>query len=156
GGVGGDERVAGAAREDHDAALIQMAHSPTAEVWLRHAFHSNRPKKPGFAVDALPCLLGGPAVHDGRERSPAGGRGVPYDVTAGRELAAAEDVAAADHDGELHATLDDALCGPGNVERFVDVDAALAGVSERLTAQLEDHAAVTRFQICGLVHRPAP
>ena len=59
---------------------------------------------------------------------------------------AAQDVAAADDDGELHAALHDALGLAGDVQRLVDADAALAGVAEALAAELEDDALVFRFE----------
>ena len=66
------------------------------------------------------------------------------------ELGAAQDVAAADDDGQLHAAPDDALGLAGDVERLVDADAALAGVAEALAAELEDDALVFGLQGIGL------
>ena len=79
-------------------------------------------------------------------------------LAAAAELGAAKDVAGADDHGQLHAALSHALHLSGQVERFIKADAALAGVAERLAAQLEDDATVFRFErIAGLfVHDGVP
>ena len=59
-------------------------------------------------VEALQGVLQGQAVEDGGEHAHVVGGGLLDDLAAGAELAAAQDVAAADDDGQLHAALDDA------------------------------------------------
>jgi hypothetical protein len=73
------------------------------------------------------------------------------------QLRAAQDVAPADDDGQLHAALDDALGDAGDVERLVNVDAALALKAERLAAQLQHDAPVGMPQRVGhrLIHNRA-
>src|SRR5262249_16687601 len=72
--------------------------------------------------------------------------GLLDDADAGAELGAAEDIAAADDDGELHAALHDALGLPRHVHGLVDTDAALAAFAKPLAAQLEHDAAVLGLQ----------
>ena len=54
------------------------------------------------------------------------------DRPSGRELGAAEDIAAADDDGELHAAGDDALQLAGETQRLLQRDTALTGSPETL------------------------
>src|SRR5439155_6842144 len=78
------------------------------------------------------------------------------DGAAGAELGAAEDVAASDDHRQLHAAVVDALGLLGDVDGFVDADAALAGRTEALAAELEHHAGVAgfeRFWGMVIVHR---
>ena len=144
GGVGGHERVAGAAGEDDDAALLQVADGSGGGCTARPPLHADGRLQPRLAAEALQGVLQGQAVEDGGEHAHVVGGRLLDDVAAGGELGAAEDVAAADDDGELHALCGDALQLAGDVERLVDADAALAAGAERLAAELEQHAAVLR------------
>ena len=98
--------------------------------------------KPGLAADALQRLLKGQAVHDGGEHAHVVGGGFLDDFAAGRELGAAEDIAAADDDGQLHAALPDALDLPSDAERLLDRDAAFARRAEALAGEFEDDTAI--------------
>ena len=79
-----------------------------------------------LAVEAFQGVLQGQAVEDGGEHAHVVGGGLLDDLAAGAELGAAQDVAAADDDGQLHAALHDALRLAGDAQRLVDADAALA------------------------------
>ena len=61
-------------------------------------------------AEAFEGVLQGQAVEDGGEHAHVVGGGFLDDVAAGGELGAAEDVAAADDDGELHAALPARAC----------------------------------------------
>ena len=60
------------------------------------------------------------------------------------ELRPAEDVAAADDDGDLHAMLGGGVGLPGDVQHGVHGDAALAGLNEAFAGNLQHHAAILR------------
>ena len=77
---------------------------------------------------AFQGVLQGQAVEHGGQHAHVVGGGLLDDLAAGAELGAAEDVAGADDDGQLHAALHDALGLPGDAQRLVDADAALAGL----------------------------
>src|SRR5262249_41403616 len=64
------------------------------------------------------------------------------DLAAGRELGAAQNVAAADDDRQLHAALVDSLDLPGDAERFLDRNAALGRRAEALAGELQHDPAV--------------
>ena len=103
GGVGGDERAAGAGGQDDDPALLQVAASAAADVRLGHAVHADGGQQPRLAAQRLQRVLQGQAVdHRGQHAHVVGG-GLLDAGVAGGELGAAEDVAAADDDGDLHA-----------------------------------------------------
>src|SRR5262249_11951863 len=148
GGVGGDERVASAAREDDDAALLQVARRPAADVRLGDVLHADRGLQARLAVEALQGVLERQAVEDGGEHAHVVGRAL-LDDGAVAELVAAQQVAAADDDGQLHAALDDALRLPGDAQCLVDADAGLAGLAEPLAAELQEDALVLGTQRIG-------
>src|SRR5262249_25950223 len=67
GGVRGDERVAGSAREDDDPALLQVADCPAADVRLGDTLHADGGLQPRLAVETFEGVLQGQAVEDGRQ-----------------------------------------------------------------------------------------
>ena len=93
-----------------------------------------------WQFEAFERVLQGQAVDDGGQHAHVVGGRLLDDVAAGRELGAAQDVAAADHDRQLHATAARCAEPAGDVQRLVDADAALAAVAEALAAQLQDDA----------------
>ena len=98
-GVGREERVAGAGGEDHDAALLEVAHGAAADVRLRDLLHVDRRQHARVGAVPLERLLHGERVEHGREHAHVvAGRAV--DALGGRGHAAV-DVAAADHEREL-------------------------------------------------------
>ena len=98
-GVGGEERIAGAGRENDDAILLQMAHGAAADVVLAHLVDADGGHHARVQPEALERVLHGERVHHGGEHAHV----VAGDaIHAGaREARAAEDVAAADDDGDL-------------------------------------------------------
>ena len=72
-------------------------------------------------------------------------------LAAGAELGAAQDVAAADDDGQLHAALVRRACA---CRAMLSVSSMLMpllpGVAEALAAELEDDALVFRLQRIGI------
>ena len=112
GGVGGEERVAGTGGEDDDAALLEVAHRPAADVRLGDAGHLDRAEHPGVLPGALERVLQRERVHDRAEHADVVALG---GVHAGhRARAAAPEVAATDDDGDVDAELadgDDLACG---------------------------------------------
>ena len=102
----------------------------------------NRRLQARLAMQTFEGFLEGQTVQDGGEHAHVVGSRLLDDLATGAELSAAENVAAADDDGQLHAAHDDALGLPRDVQRFVDADAAFAGIAESLAAQLEDDAAI--------------
>ena len=105
GRVGGDERRAGAAGEDHDAAFFEVAACAAADVRLGDAVHANGRHQPRLAAERFERVLQREAVDHRGEHAHVVGRGFLDAGVAGGELGAAEDVAAADDDGDLNAEL---------------------------------------------------
>ncbi len=64
GGVGGEERVAGAAGEDHDPALLEVADGPAPDVGLGDLRHVDGGLHPGGLAQLLERVLQGQGVDD--------------------------------------------------------------------------------------------
>ena len=62
--VGGEKRIAGAGREDDDAALFEVAHRATANVVLADLVDADRALHARHAAQALDGVLHGERVHD--------------------------------------------------------------------------------------------
>jgi len=84
--------------------------------------------RPFITVPACPCM----------------GRRLVDTRVAGGELRAAEDVPAADDQRQLHAALRGVVGLLGQVEHRIDGDAALAGVDEAFTGDLQHHPPIRR------------
>ena len=133
--VGREVRVAGAGHEDRDAALLEVADRPAADVRLGDLVHRDGGHDPGRDAGAFEGVLEGEAVHDRREHA---------DVVAGRAVhparrggQPAEDVAATDDDPDLHAGAVDLRDLAGDERADRRVDAVLAIAQQRLAGQLE-------------------
>ena len=101
GSVGGEERVAGPCREQHDTALLEVAHRPAADVGLGDLGDGDRRLDARVRTESLECILEREGVEERREHAGVvGGRAVH---PLGGGLHAAVEVAAADHDGDLGA-----------------------------------------------------
>src|SRR5262249_15629325 len=146
GRVGGHEWVAGAASEDDDAALLQVADGPAADVRLGHRLHADGRLQARLAAEALQGVLQRQPVDDRGQHAHVVVGGLADDLAARAELGAAQDVATPDDDGQLHAALDDALGLPGDAQRLVDADAALAAGAEALAGELENDPLVFRLE----------
>ena len=101
GRIGGEVRVAGPGREDHDPALLEMPHRAAPDVRLGDRVHRDRRLHAAGDADSLERVLERQRVDDGRQHPHVVGRGA---VHPGRLVGlAAPDVSAADHDGERDA-----------------------------------------------------
>src|SRR5690606_38582089 len=77
GGVGGEERVAGAGREDHDPALLQVAQGAAPDVGLRDLLDVYRALDARVDADRLERVLERDRVHHRAEHADVvGGGGV--------------------------------------------------------------------------------
>src|SRR6202042_2899263 len=134
GRVGGEERVAGAGGEDHDAALLQVSHRATADVVLAHLVDANGGHDPGLYAEPLERILHGERVHDGREHAHVVGG---HPIHAGAcQACAAKDVAAADDHGDLHRHQHDVLQFTGDALDDRRVDAVIPVAHQGFTGQL--------------------
>jgi hypothetical protein len=73
-GVGGEERVARAGGEDHDASLLEVAHRAAPDVRLGDLLDLDRRLHAGVAVLLLERVLDLQRVEDGREHAHVSGR----------------------------------------------------------------------------------
>ncbi len=101
GGVGREERVAGARGEDHDPALLEVAHRAPADVRLGDLGDRDRRLHAGLDVLLLERVLERQRVEHRREHPHVVARGAVHAFGGLGE--ATVDVAAADHDRDLHA-----------------------------------------------------
>ena len=76
-----------------------------ADVRLGDAVHADGRHQPRLAAERFERVLQGQAVDDRGQHAHVVGRGFLDAGVAGGELGPAEDVAAADDDGDLHAAL---------------------------------------------------
>src|SRR5579859_763818 len=137
GGVGGHERVTGPAGQNHDALLLEMPQRSSADKWLGDFVHVQGGHQAGLATDVFQRVLEGQPVHYRGQHAHVVGRRIADDRSIGRELGAAQNIAAADYHGQFHATFDDSFCLPGDAQRFVQIDAALAAGAETLATELQ-------------------
>ena len=101
----------------HDAPFLQVAHRAAPDVFLAHLVDADRRHHARVQAERLDRVLHRQRIHDGRQHAHviAG-----HAVHAGaRQAGAAEDVAAADHDRDLHAQAHD----------LADLDARRASAS---------------------------
>ena len=139
GGVGGEVRVAGAGREDDDAALLEVPDRAAADVGLGDRLHLDRAHDAGEDAVALERLLQRERVHDRREHADVVGLRAVHALGRGGD--APEDVAAADDDRDLDAALADDLDLLGERVEDVRVDAVADVAHERFAGELQQHAA---------------
>src|SRR5690606_7919982 len=135
GGVGGEERIAGAGREDDDVALTQVADRGAAVIVLYHAAHRNGRHDACTNVGALQGIAQGQSVHY---------RGQHAHVVAGDPLHAGlvqggtpEQVAAANHQADLHADLDQLADLQRQAVEHLRVDAEIGTAGQGFPAQFE-------------------
>ena len=149
GRVGGEERVAGAGREDRHAALLEMAYRAPADVVLANLVDLQRGQHARDATEPLERVLHRERVDHGGEHAHVVGRDA---VHAGLgEPGAAEDVAAADHEAHLHAEPEDFGDLGGDPANDRGIDAVLLVAEQRLTAQLQKDSPIRRR---ALRHEP--
>ena len=126
GRIGGEERVAGAAGEDHDRAVVEMAQRALALVGFADLGHGERRHGAGGRTGALERGFEHERIHHRRQHA-HGVAGRPRHALS-RDLDPAQDVAAADHDAERHAerARGDEIGGIAVDRRLVDAERPLA------------------------------
>ena len=137
-GVGGEERVAGARREDHDAALLEVAHGAAANVGLGDLLDLDGRLHARVHAELLQRVLQLQGVEDDGQH--------PHVVAGGAVHAlgdagdAAVDVPRAEDDGDLDAAVVDDLDLARDLAQAVGVGAVVQGAHQRLPGQLEQDA----------------
>src|ERR1039457_3935345 len=142
GGVGREVRIRGAAGEDADAALFQMAQGASADVRLGHLVHLDGAHDPGMHADLFQGVLQRQGIDHGGEHAHVVGGHAIHVLGGGRD--AAEDIAAAHHQPDLDA-------GGGYRGHFrgqlIDtrgVDAESGASGQRFAAELEHDSLILR------------
>ncbi|MNS78211.1 hypothetical protein D3C72_1118140 [compost metagenome] len=140
GGVGGEVGVAGAGGEDDHAPLLEVAQRAAADEGLGHLADVHGREDAGGDTHALEAVLQGERVHHGRQHSHVVAGGAVHAHRARGH--AAEDVAAAHHDGELDFHVHDVADLLRHLldDRRIDAEAVVA--HQRFTAQLQQHTLV--------------
>src|SRR3954452_21362566 len=137
-GVGREERVAGAGREDHDAPLLEVAHRATADVGLGDLADVERRLHARVDLELLERVLQLQGVQDDREHPHVvRGRAVH---ALGRARDAAVDVAGPQHDRDLDAAVVHALDLGRDGLQPTGVGAVVQLAHEGLAGQLEQDA----------------
>jgi len=144
-GVGREEGVAGTGREDHDAPLLEVPDRASPDVRLGHRAHLDRGEHARLQARLLERILEGEGVDDRREHAHVVGRRPVHAVGARRH--APEDVAAADHDGNLDAQRRHLTQLPRDPFEHQRIDPVALAPGERLARDLQDDTAVRRA--CG-------
>ncbi len=136
GGVGREERVAGACGEDHDPPLLEVADRAAPDVRLGDLGHGDRGLDPRLRAEPLERVLERQRVQERREHARVvGGRPVH---PLGRGAHAAVEVPAADDDGDLRARRLDGKHLARDRRDGARVDAVLAVAHQALARELEE------------------
>ena len=151
-GVGGEERVAGAGREDHDAVLLEVAHRAAADVGLGDLGDGDRRLHARVDALVLERVLQRQRVEHGGEHAHVVGGGALH--ARGGAGQAAVDVAGADHDRDLDAAVVDLADLARDRRDALEVGAVGEVAHERLPRQLQQdspeggraHAPTTNFE----------
>ena len=101
GRIGGKIRIRRAASENHHPAFIQVANGPAADIGLSHLRHRDRGHHARGDVLLFKSILQGQRVDDGGQHAHVIGADAVH--VAGRCRDAAEEIAAAYHQADLHA-----------------------------------------------------
>ena len=136
--------------EDHHAPLLQVPPRPQRNVGFGDLTHRDGGLHPGGDAFLLQEVLQRKAVHDGAEHAHVVRPGAFH--AALLQLRAAEEVATADDDGDLHATAHHLRDLAGHLGDDVGVQADRPA-AEHLTAELEQYAGVFRPKFPRLVRR---
>ena len=140
GGVGGEERVAGAGGEDHHPPLLQMPLGAASDIGLAHGLHGYGGLDAGVHIQPLQGILHGERVHHGRQHAHVVGAGPLHAL--GRRGQAAEDVAPADHQAQLDAEARDLGHRPGYGVHGRHVDAIGRIPHQHLPRHLQQDAPI--------------
>ena len=129
GRVGREKRVAGARGEDDDPVLLEVAQRAAADVRLGDLVDPQRRLHSRFDAGATQRVLQRERIHKRGQHAHVVGGCTIHSGRAGRD--AAEDVAAADDDGDLDAEPDDlAHFGDDPVDRLA-LDAVTVAAHQR-------------------------
>ena len=142
-GIGGEERVSGAGREDHDPALLHVTLGPTADIGLADRAHRDRRLHTGLHAVPLHDALQSERVHHGGEHAHVVGRGAIHSGCGARDTP--EDVPAAHDETDLDTSGDDV----GDIGRDPGQDLTIETVfllsHERFAGNLQQDALVGRL-----------
>ena len=139
-GIGGEEWIARARREDDHAPLLEVPDGPPPDVGLGHRPHLDGREHAGGHPRLLDGILQGQRVDHGGQHAHVVAGGPVHPARAGRD--AAEDVAAPDDHRELDAQphhLGELL---GDAADDVGIDAVPLTTRQRLARDLEQDAPV--------------
>ncbi len=128
GGVGGEERVTGAGGKDDHPALLHVPLGAAADIGLADRGHRDGGLHPRGHAAFLQRGLHGERVHHGGQHAHVVRLGAFH--AGGGAGDAAEDVAAADHDADLHAHGDHVADIGGDGADGVIVEAILAAAHQ--------------------------
>lgn len=142
-GIRREERVAGAAAEDHDAALLQMADGTAADIGLGDAGHLNGSLHADLNAALLQTVGQSEAVDDRGKHAHLVGAGALHPVAA--VLDAAPEIAAADDDAHLHTGFDALLDDVADTADHIKIQAAVGVARQGLAADFQKYAAILRL-----------
>src|SRR5690606_8234539 len=150
-GVGREERVAGAAGEDHQATLLEVPHHPPANVGLGERLHPDGGEHPRLDAVGLEHVLHRQGVDHGGEHSHVIRRDAIKTLLRGDR--AADDVATADHQAQRDTRGVNRLDLVS--ERLDDlvVEASALRPGECLAGELEQCPAVACHQLSPTLKR---
>src|SRR5579883_938576 len=141
-GIGGEIGIRRSGREDDDAALLEMPDGAAADVRLGHLAHLDGAQHAGGNPDLFDRVGKRQRVdHGGQHAHMIGGDAVHVARSGGHS---AEDVAAADHDTNLHARAGYIGHFAGQVLHPRGVNAEGRAAGQHLAAEFEQDALVVR------------
>ena len=138
--IGGEVRIAGAGREDHHPALLEMADGAAPDERLGDGAHLDGGEHARHDVQLLERILQRQGVDDRRQHAHVVGGGAIHPLGAGGD--AAEDVAAADDDGGLDAAALDVGDLAGDLVGDGRVDAEFLLAHQGFAGQLQENALI--------------
>ena len=140
GRIGAEIRIAGAGAEHDDASFFQVADGPPADERLGHRAHLDRRDDAGDHVQLFERVLKRQRVDDRRQHPHVVRGGAIHAARARRD--AAEDVAAADDDGRLHAHRLDFADLLGDLGRHRRVDPVVLRAQKGFAGEFQEDAFV--------------
>src|SRR6266404_2927175 len=148
-GVGGEEGIARAGAEYDDPPLLQMAHCPAPDIVLAYFVDPQRRHDPRIDPLGLERILHRQGVDDRGQHSHVI-RGHSIHSSA-RQTGAAEDVAASQYHGHLHAHLRQVADFARNAFQNLRIDAVVFASQQRLSGQFDQNSAVACRGVGGSV-----
>ena len=136
------------AGENDDAPLFEMADDAAPDERLGHRAHFDAGGHARHDVLMLERVLQSEGIHDRRQHAHVVGGGAVHALGTGRQ--AAEDVAAADDDGDFDAELADVGDIPRDAGGDHGIDAELLVAHQCFAGKFEKNAFVDRLDWRGL------